>query len=58
MDYTVNGIHQARILAWVDMPFSKGIFPTQGIEPRSPVLQAILYCVSHQGSPRILEWIA
>ena len=26
--------------------------------PRSPVLQVILYQLSHKGSPRILEWVA
>ena len=35
-----------------------GDLPSPGIEPRSPALQAILYHLSHQGSPRILEWIA
>ena len=30
MDYTVLGILQARILEWVAVPFSKGIFPAQG----------------------------
>ena len=43
MDYTVHGIHQARILEWVTFPFSRGIFLTQGldlgIEPVSPTLQ-------------------
>ena len=29
MDYTVHGILQARILEWVAIPFSKGIFTTQ-----------------------------
>ena len=29
MDYTVHGIFQARILEWVAVPFSRGIFPTQ-----------------------------
>ena len=24
MDYTVHGIHQARILEWVAVPFSRG----------------------------------
>ena len=33
-------ISPARILEWVDFPFSRGIFPTQGIEPKSPILQA------------------
>ena len=30
--------------------------PNPGIEPRSPALQLILYHLSHQGSPRMLEW--
>ena len=28
--FFVHGIHQARILAWVAISFSRGIFPTQG----------------------------
>ena len=32
-------ILQARILEWVAMPSSRGIFPTQGSNPRSPTLQ-------------------
>ena len=39
MDYTVHGTLQARILEWVAFPFP-GIFPTQGIELKSPALQA------------------
>ena len=35
-----------------------GDLPNPGIEPRSPALQLILYQLSQQGSPRILEWIA
>ena len=37
---------------------SPGDLPNPGIEPRSPTLQQILYQLSHQGSPRILEWVA
>ena len=33
MDYTVQGILQARILEWVAFSFSRGIFPTQGSNP-------------------------
>ena len=33
------GILQARILEWVAMPSSRGIFPNPGIEPKSPALQ-------------------
>ena len=36
----------------------QGIFPTQGSKPGLPHFRQILYCLSHQGSPRILEWIA
>ena len=39
MDYIVHGILQARILEWVAFPFSRGIFPTQGLNlglPRIP----------------------
>ena len=38
MDYTVHGIHQARILEWVAIPFSRGS-SQPGIKPRSPTLQ-------------------
>ena len=34
------------------------IFPTQGVEPSCPALEADSFCLSHQGSPRILEWVA
>ena len=33
------------------------IFPTQGSNPGLPHFGWILYCLSHQGSPRILEWV-
>ena len=36
----------------------QGIFPTQGSNPGLPHCRRILYCLSHQGSPRILEWVA
>ena len=41
---SAHGIFQARILEWVAISFSRGIFPTQGsdpgIEPQSPAFQA------------------
>ena len=55
MDYTVHGILQTRILEWVAFPFSKGIFPTQGLNPGLPHCRQMLYQLSHKGSPRILE---
>ena len=35
----------------------QGIFPTQGSNPGLPYCKWILYQLSHQGSPRILEWV-
>ena len=54
---TVHGILQARILEWVAFPFSRGIFPTQGSNPGLLNCRQILYQLSHEGSPRILEWV-
>ena len=34
------------------------IFPIQGMNPGLPHCKWILYCLSHQGSPRELEWVA
>ena len=36
----------------------QGIFLTQGLNPGIPHCRQILYTLSHQGSPRILEWVA
>ena len=36
----------------------QGIFPTQWSIPGLPHCRWILYHLSHQGSPRILEWVA
>ena len=36
----------------------QGIFPTKGLNPGLPHCKQILYCLSHQGSPKILEWVA
>jgi len=39
--FSICGILQARILEWVTISFSrKDIFPTPGIEPGSPALEA------------------
>ena len=34
------------------------IVPTQGLNPGLPHCRQILYHLSYQGSPRILEWVA
>ena len=36
----------------------QGIFPIQGTNPGLLYGRQILYCLSYQGSPRILEWVA
>ena len=36
----------------------QGIFPNQGLNPGLLHCRWILYQLSHQGSPRILEWVA
>ena len=38
--------------------FLQRIFPTQGLNPGLLHCRRILYCLSHQGSPRKLEWVA
>ena len=45
-----HGILQARILEWVAMSSSRGIFPTQGSSPGLLHCRQIPYCLSHQGS--------
>ena len=35
----------------------QGIFSIQGLNPDLPHCRWILYCLSHQGSPRMLDWI-
>ena len=45
----VHGILQARILEWVAIPFSREIFPTQGLNPGLLLCRHILYHLSHQG---------
>ena len=45
-----QGILQARILEWVAMSTSRGIFPTQGLSPGLLHCRQIPYCLSYQGS--------
>ena len=42
----------------VAFPFSRGIFPTQGLNVGLLHCRWILYQLSHKGSPRILKWVA
>ena len=50
---SVHEISQARILEWVAISFSRGIFPTQGWNPGLLHCRQTLYRLSHQGSPRL-----
>ena len=38
--------------------FLQGIFSTQGSKPDLPHCRQILYHLSYEGSPRMLEWVA
>ena len=49
------GILQTRMLQWVAMPTSRGIFPTQGIEPGSPALQADSLLSEPAGKPQLRQ---
>ena len=63
-----RGLWPARLLCPWDSPgkstavgcpaLLQGIFPTQGSNQGLLYCRQILYCLSHQGSPRILEWVA
>ena len=47
---SAHGILQARILEWVAIAFSRGIFPIQGSNPGLLHCRQILYRLTHQGS--------
>ena len=53
-----SGLENSRQGDWSGLPFpSPGDLSNPGIEPKSPALPAD-YQLSHQGSPRIIEWVA
>ena len=56
--FTVWATREAPRLEWVAISSRQGIFPTQGSNPGLLHCRRILYFLSHQGSPRILEWVA
>ena len=44
---------------WSGLPCPPpGDLPTQGLNPGLSHCRRILYCLNHEGSPRILKWIA
>ena len=48
---SVHGMLQAKILEWVAVSYSRGIFLTQGSNLGLLYCRQILYHLSHQGSP-------
>ena len=48
---SLHGILQVRIPEWVAIPFSRGSFPIQGLNPGLLHCKQILYHPSHQGNP-------
>ena len=65
MDYSppgssVHGILQARIVEWVAMPSSRGIFPHRDhthVSYVSCIGRQVLYLQSHLGSPKKCSYI-
>ena len=52
------GILQSTVLEWVAMPFSRGIFPTQGWKPGLLHCRWILYQLSHLSSSNgFFQWL-
>ena len=58
MDYIFHGILQARILELVAVPFSRGSSQPRDSDPNLPHDRQMLYQLSHQGSSRLLDWVA
>ena len=54
---SVHGILQVKNMGVACHALLQGIFPTQGSNPCLPHCRQILYHLSHQGSPSILEWV-
>ena len=57
--FSVHGILQARILEWIAMPSSRGIFPTQGVNPRLLWVlhcRQILYCWATREALDVFWW--
>ena len=55
---SIHGIFQVRVLKWVAISFSRGIFPTQGSSPGLLHCRWTLCRLSHQGSPLVYEMSA
>ena len=51
-----HGILQARILEWLDIPFSKDL-PNPGTDPESPPLQTDSLPFEPPGKPLVIKWL-
>ena len=59
MDYTYSPWNSpGQNTALGSLSLLQGTFPTQGLNPGLPHSRQIIYQLSHQGSPRIQEWVA
>ena len=56
--FSVHGDSPGKNIGVGCHPLLQGIFPTQGSKRGLPHYRQILYHLSYQGSPRILEWVA
>ena len=57
--WTVQSMEFSRPEYWSGSPFLlQGIFPTQEWNPGLSHCSQILYQLSHQGSPKMLQWVA
>ena len=54
---SVHGIFQARVLKWVAISFSRGIFLTWGSNPVLLNCRQTLYPLSHQGYQNLFRMI-
>ena len=52
---SVHAVIQKYWIGWVTNPFSRGIFPNQGLKLDLLHCRWILYCLSHQRSSRTLQ---
>ena len=57
IDYTVQGILQARILEWVAFPFSRESFQPRDRTEVSHIAGGFFTSWATRGSPRMLGWI-
>ena len=63
MNYSLPGssihrIFQARILEWAAISFSRGVFPTQGLNLGLLHCRQTLYSLSHRGIPTTVRYVA